>query len=303
MRRGAGLASVGVITLAVVVGFFWQVGGQETGIPPAVAPTDPSHASPSVVPSRSPSIEPASQRDLTPYERAIDAAAARGLEVWIDVDLAQRWLEGAKIFATTITKLAPLARRPGVVGFKIADELGYQDGFETAGSGSCVPRELGNGASEDRANEEDPRRLLVPELGCAQGMPSIVTTSLMCPQQARARYPAFSLSNVDAYVRSGLIDVVDLSTDLLAESTYASWGITGVQAQRAAWREVTILRWSRYVTIHERHALAHPGSYSGTQAERQSDAHLFASIPLSAGCERHRPCGHGSNLRTGSRCV
>lgn len=283
MRRGAGLASVGVITLSVVVGFFWRAGGQETGIPSAVAPTDPSHASPSVVPSRSPSVEPASQRDLTPYERAIDAAAARGLEVWIDVDLAQRWLEGAKIFATTITKLAPLARRPGVVGFKIADELGYQDGLETSAQVRAFLE-----SSETALRRIAPTKkilvdLLVPELGCAPGIPSILTTSLMCQQQLRARYPAISLSNVDAYVRSGLIDVVDLSTDLLAESTYASWGITSVRAQIAAWREVNILHWSRRVTIHERHALAHPRSYSGTQAETQSAANLYAWIPLSQG--------------------
>ena len=42
--------------------------------------------------------------------------AARGLEVWLDVDLAQRWLQGSRTFENTIRNLAPLARRPGVVG-------------------------------------------------------------------------------------------------------------------------------------------------------------------------------------------
>jgi hypothetical protein len=112
---------------------------------------------------------------------------------------------------------------------------------------------------------------------------SIVATSSLCAQQLRARYPALSISNVEGYIASGLIDVVDLSTDLLPESTYASWGITSAEAQLAAWREVNILGWPRHVTIHERHALAHPGTYSGTWADVQRDADVYARIPLSQG--------------------
>ena len=123
----------------------------------------------------------------------------------------------------------------------------------------------------------------MPELGCAPGILSIVTTSSLCAQQLRARYPALTLSDVDGYIGSGLIDAVDLSTDLLPESTYASWGITIAQAQWAAWREVNILHWSRRVTLHERHALAHPGTYSGTWADAQRDADIYAWIPLSQG--------------------
>jgi hypothetical protein len=183
----------------------------------------------------------------------------------------------------TIRRLAPLARRPGVVGFKIADELGYQDGFQTAGQ---VRAFLAGAAAGLRRIA--PRKLiladiLVPELGCAEGVLASVVSSAMCAQQARARYPALSLSNVDTYVRSGDLDAIDLSTDLLPETTYESWGITQAQAQRAAWREVAVLGWFTHVTVRERHALAHPGAYTGSDTDVQRDARIFASIPLSEG--------------------
>jgi hypothetical protein len=280
--KRAGHVSAGVAALSVV-GFIWWGGGPESGIPSAPALPGPSGALPSVVPSGFPSDEPTSQREPTPHQRAIDAAAAMGLEVWIDVDLAQRWLEGPEIFATTVMKLAPLARRPGVVGFKIADELGYQDGFRTPAQIHAFLESAATALHRIAPRKQILVDLIVPELGCAPGMLSIVATSSLCAQQLRARYPALALSSVDDYIRSGLIDVVDLSTDLLPESTYATWGITSAEAQSAAWREVDILRWSRRVTLRERHGLAHPGAYSGTWADAQQDAELYAWIPLSQG--------------------
>jgi hypothetical protein len=283
VRARAGPASAGAVVLGVVVGFIWWGGGPKAAIPAAPGISDPSPAAGSIVPSRSPSDEPASQREPTPYQQAIDAAAAEGLEVWIDVDLAARWLEGPETFATTVTKLAPLARRPGVVGFKIADELGYQDGFQTSRQVRAFLESAATALHRIAPQKQILVDLLVPELGCAPGILSIVATSSLCAQQLHARYPALTLSSVDGYIRSGLIDVVDLSTYLFPESTYASWGITSAQAQSAAWREVNILRWPTRVTLHERHGLAHPGAYAGTWADAQHDADLYAWIPLSQG--------------------
>jgi hypothetical protein len=283
VRARAGRASAGAVALGVVVGFIWWGGGPKTAIPAIPATSDPSRAGGSIVPSRSPSDEPVGQREPTPYLQTIDAAAAGGLEVWIDVDLAARWLEGPETFAATVMKLAPLARRPGVVGFKIADELGYQDGFQASWQIRAFLESAATALHRIAPNKQILVDLIVPELGCAPGMLSIVATSSLCSQQLRARYPALTLSSVDGYIRSDLIDVVDLSTDLLPEATYSSWGITGAQAQRAAWQEVNILHWSRHVTLHERHSLAHPDTYTGTWTDAQQDADLYAWIPLSQG--------------------
>jgi hypothetical protein len=283
VRAGAGPASAGAVALGVVVGFIWWGSGPKAAIPAAPATLHASHAAGSIVPSRSPSDGPASQREPTPYQQAIDTAAAGGLDVWIDVDLAARWLEGPETLATTVMKLVPLARRPGVVGFKIADELGYQDGFQSSWQIRAFLESAATALHRIAPDKEILVDLIVPELGCAPGLLSIAATSSLCAQQLRARYPALTLSSVDGYIRSGLIDVVDLSTDLLPEATYSSWGITAAQAQRAAWEEVNILHWSRHLTLHERHSLAHAGSYAGTWTDAQRDADLYAWIPLSEG--------------------
>jgi hypothetical protein len=282
VKRYRGLAPTGALLLAaltVVVASLLPASSRQTRAFSQANPSTAIRLAP--IPWLERSATPSGMK--TPYQRAIDAAAARGLEVWIDVDLAQRWLQGPRTFMSTIRKLAPLARRPGVVGFKIADELGYQDGFRTAGQ---VQAFLASAAADLRRIE--PRLLiladiLVPELGCAEGVLASVVSSSLCGQQARARYPALSLSNVNRYVRSGDLDVIDLSTDLLPEATYESWGITQARAQRAAWREVALLRWPAYVNVRERHALAHPGVYTGSAADAQQDARIFALIPLSEG--------------------
>lgn len=288
MKRYGGVASTaGAVLLTasvVVVASLWP---GSSGPPRPSAQANPSKVT-QLAPLPWPSRSAAPSGGRTPYQRAIDAAAARGLEVWLDVDLAQRWLQGPRLqgprsFMGTIRRLAPLARRPGVVGFKIADELGYQDGFQTAGEIRAFLADAAAGLRNIAPRKLILADILVPELGCAEGVLASIVSSSMCAQQARARYPALSLSNVDTYVRSGDLDVVDLSTDLLPETTYETWGITQAQAQRAAWRQVAILRWSTYVRVQERHALAHPDWYTGSIADVQRDARIFASIPLSEG--------------------
>lgn len=282
MKRYRGIVSTGALLLTValvVVASLWSSSSRPPRPSAQANPPKVTQLAPGPWPSRS--VTPSGAK--TPYQRAVDAAAARGLEVWLDVDLAQRWLQGPRSFMGTIRRLAPLARRPGVVGFKIADELGYQDGFQTAGQVRAFLADAAAGLRRIAPRKLILADILVPELGCAEGVLASIVSSSMCAQQARARYPALSLSNVNTYVRSGDLDAIDLSTDLLPATTYESWGITQAQAQRAAWREVAILRWSSYVTVRERHALAHAGSYTGSATDAQRDAHIFASIPLSEG--------------------
>jgi hypothetical protein len=282
VKRYGGIVSAGALLLTValvVVASLWSSSSRPPRPSAQVNPSKVTQLAPLPWPSRS--VTPSGAK--TPYQRAVDAAAARGLEVWLDVDLAQRWLQGPRSFTSTIRRLAPLARRPGVVGFKIADELGYQDGFHTAGE---VRAFLAGSAAALRRIA--PRKfvladILVPELGCAEGVLASIVSSSMCAQQARARYPALSLSSVDTYVRSGDLDAIDVSTDLLPETTYESWGITQAQAQAAAWRQVAVLHWSAYVTVRERHALAHPGLYTGSATDAERDARIYGSIPLSEG--------------------
>jgi len=220
----------------------------------------------------------------TPYEATVDAAARRRLQVWIETDLAKFWLRGRPQFDAAVRGLAALANRPGVVGVKIADELGYKDGF---GDPRRVRAFLDDAAHSLR--RAAPNRLIlvdfvVPELGCAPGLAAVAIMADPCRAAARARYPALRLEAVDGYLASGDLDVIDLSTGLLEPSDYEGWGIDREAAQRAAWQEVASRGWQRHVVVQARKALAHPGPYPQYQAgSAQGDARVFLDLPREAG--------------------
>jgi len=235
--------------------------------------------SPGVPPSTTTPLKP-----VWPYEAAIDAAARRGLHVWIDADLVKRWAEGPASFATAVGRVANLAQRPGVVGVKIADELGYEDGLQ--GDQSRVTAFLRDAAQAIRAAAPGTWilvDLLVPELGCAPDVPEAVVFAEACRVSARAQYPDLTVEAVDGYLRSGTVDVVNLSTGLLDPATYRSWGIDRTTAQRAAWREVANRGWDRMVELRSRRSLAHAGVYGGTRAQAEDDVRDFVDVPLESG--------------------
>jgi hypothetical protein len=234
--------------------------------------------------TRQPESAPSPFPNLGPYRQAVDAAASRGLAVWLDADLVKRWAEGPKSLDAAVGRLSALAVRPGVVGVKIADELGYHDAldnnpsrvsaFLTAAAAALRPRIHGKRILVD---------ILAPELGCAPGVPNVRGPAALCRPMARARYPALTLDQIDRYIGSGTVDAVDLSTHLLPVSRYRSWGIDRMTAQRAAWQEVKRLGWSRKVIVHARRGLAHPDDYRGDASSAEADVKLFVDVPLHTG--------------------
>lgn len=246
---------------------------------PETAPTSPLTA---VIPGTSAATTPVASVPVGPattkYEQAVDAANARHLEVWLEGDLAKRWQAGSASFKEGVQSLGRLAARPGVVGIKVADELGYKDGFDTH-------------PDQVRAFLADTRRALsaaapgkqilvdfvVPALGCAG------SGKQACVKTAEARYPALALAQLDRLFSAKLIDVADISTSLLEDSQYRAGGTDRKKAQRAAWAEIARRRWAAGVRLHARKALAHAGRYEGTRAEAEADAALFVDIPLASG--------------------
>jgi hypothetical protein len=219
-----------------------------------------------------------------PYRQAVDAAVSRNLAVWLDGDLVKRWAEGPTSFDAAVRRLGTLAVRPGVVGIKIADELGYHDAlgnnpsrvsaFLTAAAAALRPRIHGRRILVD---------IIAPELGCAPGVPNLSGSAALCRPMARAKYPALTLDQIDRYLASGTVDAVDLSTQLLPEATYRSWGIDRMTAQQAAWREVQRRGWTRKVILHGRRGLAHPDDYRGDASSAEADVQLFVDVPLHTG--------------------
>jgi hypothetical protein len=125
--------------------------------------------------------------------------------------------------------------------------------------------------------------MVVPGLGCLPGRQHAGPGPASCAAQAQADYPQLALPEIDGYLRMHAIDVLDLSTGLLPDSTYAGWGTTADAAQLAAWREVARRGWPGLVHLQARKALAHPGRYPGTPAQAEAELRTFVDIPLASG--------------------
>lgn len=216
------------------------------------------------------------------FVEAIDAAHAHGLRVWLESNLVARWRAGRPQFDNAIQQIAALSRRPGVVGVKIADELGDHDGLTR----QSIMTFLRDARAALHANA--PGKLVLIdvigyELGCAPGLPNVSKMTAKCMATEQQLHPGVTLATLDRIMRSGYVDVVDLSTNIAASEVYASWGITRAQAQRAAFAEAARRGWTRDVRLQTRKAFAFPTS---DVRDAQAAAALvpdFIDVPLTAG--------------------
>jgi hypothetical protein len=231
-------------------------------------------APPSAAPSRYPTAS-------AQYAQAVDAAAKDGLRVWIETDLVKRWRAGPASFDEGIGMTADLARHPGVVGIKIADELGYHDGLDSPDKIRAFLTAAGKALHQAAPGRTILVDMIVPELGCLPGYQPPLRWATICAAQARGQYPQLALDKVDGYLRDHLVDAVDLSTGLLGDKTYSGWGVDQQTAQRTAWQEVLRRGWDKDVRLQARKALAHPGTYSATDTDQS--ATTFLDIPLQQG--------------------
>jgi hypothetical protein len=262
-RRRAGaqyLAALAVIT-SLAAGACGATGGQDADPGPPPGPLSP----------------------VSDYLAAVKVAHADHLVVWIETDLVKRWESGSAAFRAGVRRAAFLARQPGVAGIKVADELGYHDGMDSAAK---IQRFLAATARAVRAAAPHAQILVdmvVPQLGCLPGHRRALPGAAACMSQAQAGYPQLALPQIDGYLRMHAIDVLDLSTGLLSPGTYASWGTSIGAAQQAAWREAARRGWPGLVRLQSRKALAHPGRYQGTPGQAEADLHTFVDIPLASG--------------------
>jgi hypothetical protein len=120
-----------------------------------------------------------------------------------------------------------------------------------------------------------------PELGCLPGYDPPLRWATVCAVQARGQYPQLALTAIDGYLKSGNLDVVNLSTGLLPDKTYAGWGIDQDVAQRTAWQEAHRRGWDKLVRLQARKALAHPGAYTDTGTDQALAT--FIDIPTAEG--------------------
>lgn len=217
-----------------------------------------------------------------PYIDLVDAVAGDGGRVWVEADLVKAWQGGPQRYADALSVAVNLAKRKGVDGIKIADELGYHDGLTTPAAVRAFLT-----TSADRIHQELPHTkvlvdMVVPQLGCLAWTGDNQERQ-DCATTAGNNAPAATIDAVDSYLALKAVDVLDLSVGLREQFQYAEWHITRNAAMRAIWREVERRRWGQLVHLQARKALAHTGSYTGGSRQAEADLKTFVDIPLAGG--------------------
>ena len=265
---GAGVVAALVCTLAAV-----------SGCQPGIGSTDGATAGAGA------KIIASTAQPRMPYIDMVDRIAARQTKVWIEVDLVRAWQAGSQRYSDVLNIALKLASRPGVVGIKIADELGYHDGIDTPAQARTF---LAQASKDIRSRLPGTKILIdmvVPQLGCLAWVVESSTESERrdCAIAQGNTSPAATIDAVGGYLRSKAIDVLDLSAGLQDASRYDSWKTTPDKAMREIWTEVIRRQWGVLVTLQARKALAHPGSYQGGTAQAERDLRTFVDIPLANG--------------------
>lgn len=257
---------------------------------PDVPVAPPAYGTPEPVPARLGTLPPSPVRPRAlptpppprnPYEAGIDAAARHGLTVWVEVDMPAAWRAGPQRWNQTLAYVATLARRPGVAGVKIADELGYRDGLRDVAE---VVRFL-NAAKAALDRVAPGKRIMadfyVSDAGCLPGSTSAWTRA--CAREFRTRHPRCTLDAVDRYIRTGTLDVVDYAPEIITDGEYDGGTVDPDQAMRAAWREATRRGWDRTVTLYGRLAPAFPDSYPHDRRYAERTLHNELDVPFAMG--------------------
>ena len=214
------------------------------------------------------------------YAELVDDLRATGTGVWVESDVVKAYLAGPTRYRQVLGTALALARRRGVAGIKVADELGYHDGTTPEQAADMLRRTV----ADIHASSPGTKVLIdvvVPELGCLSWTASSTAVMRMCGAGSASTSPGASLAAVDGYAASG-VDVIDLSPGLQDDAWYASQGSSRDDAMQQSWREA-VRRWGTRVTLQARKALAHPGAYPGDVARAEADVHTYVDIPLAEG--------------------
>ncbi|RJL30865.1 hypothetical protein [Bailinhaonella thermotolerans] len=285
----AAVAAIAVVATVVVL----ITRDDEPEKPPVAKPTPTAPPSPGTPAPSSPArgeqppeFDRVPRPDTTPpaqteHDEFIDEADRLGMRVWLEAELIDPWLRGKADFDKAVAELARQARRPGVVGIKYTDEVGWADPLKS-------PEQITRFLSEASAalRRAAPGKLLlvdmfVPELGCVPG--SDDDGPQECRAEMRGDYPLIRVENAEKYLLTGYTDAVNLSPDLFVDK-YREWGLPPEKAHEAHWREVKRRGWDKKVVLYSRDAeLAHKDASTLTPQQAESLVRLRVDLALKGG--------------------
>lgn len=249
--------------LLVVVGALFLASGCA-----GTAPSEPASVSPV---AQGPAPGPSSGDHYLDLARMLHD---RGVQVWFEADLVKRWLEGPAALQVAVARLGQLAAEVPATGFKIADELGYDDQLTSVRQATAFLRDARAALHRVAPHAQVLVDILVPQLGCPEN------DSDSCRAAAASAHPAATIAAVTSYLEAGLVDRLDLSTGLLdadAETMQVD--------QRRAWAEVTSLGWERLTTLQARKALYGPDGFPGGATDARDAARTYLDLPVDGGAQ------------------
>ena len=264
------------------------------GSPTAGPETSPT-AGPETSPTAGPETSPTARADGATAVSRPNLTAATGpdkyvalaqtlrradVEVWFEADLVKAWLAGPQRFDTAVRRLGDLASQVDIAGFKVADEIGYNDGLTSPAKATAFLRDVRTELSRVAPGRRVLIDAVVLDLGC---LPWRDNAGRDCAARARDRYPAASFDALTGYLRAGLVDRLDLSTGLLDEAAYEHRGTTRASAQQQAWQHVIDAGWDKLTVLQSRKALAAGGGYRGDAAQAEDDLAVYIDLPLAGG--------------------
>jgi len=261
--------------------------GDTTGtpaLPGGVTPVYPAWTTP--VPVYSPKN---TAKDLDSWVAPMKAADAAGMQVWIETDLVTPWLAGGPSgpkFIQAISKVTAEAKAvPNIVGVKIADELGKHDSHKINN-----PDQAMQFLHDVRAalHADDPGKLVMIDiigtnLGCMPNSTSAATQK--CEADDDAYEEVTHLDFIDRVAKSGLVDVMNVTTNMLTQDQYQKgWGKSRGDAEKAAIDEIKHRGWDKQVILNTRKALSWPTPGNIESADQAASmVPDFVDVPIAAG--------------------
>ncbi|WP_214416208.1 hypothetical protein [Sphaerisporangium fuscum] len=176
----------------------------------------------------------------TPAGQAVAAAAAGKMRVWIDTELLDDYKAGATQFAAAVKKVGALAAQPGVVGIRFTSQLGYNGAVTTSEEMSKFVTETAAALHQVAPGKKLGVHTVVPEFGCGENDP--------CKAEMTKKYPLLTPDKIEPLLTSGSVDQLTLDAGLL-NTAYATWKISGAQAQSNQWVKVKALAWDTLAQI------------------------------------------------------
>ena len=167
-----------------------------------------------------------------------------------------------------------LAREPGTVGIKVADEIGYHDGLASPAQALRFLRDVHQALGAAAPGTPILVDAVVLELGCLPRISGVVD----CVQKARADAPAATVAAVTAYLQAGLVDRLDLSTGLGDAHVYPEGDLAAAQDCRLDLRGCRA--WPALTKLQARKALAERAAIA---ARATADVDVYVDTPRRPG--------------------